>query len=101
MFDGFDLFMYQAFECSFCNDIDTISHILIACNTNNQFLKSWAKWWEAMTGFNIREESYLNEYILFEFPGSNNDAIAISYCILYAKHYIYLEKLKEGKKKRT
>ncbi len=53
-----------------------------------------------MTGFNIKEESYIHESILFGFPGSSDDAIALNYCMLYAKHYIYLEKLKEENKKR-
>ncbi len=43
-----------------------------------------------MTGFNIREESYIRESILLGFPGSSDNAIAINYCILYAKHYIYI-----------
>ncbi len=63
-------------------------------------MKSWVKWWEAMTGFNIKEESNIHESILFGFPGSSHDAIAINYCILYAKHYIYLEKLTEENKER-
>ncbi len=83
----------------FCNDKDQISHFLIYCNSNKYFWKSWAKLWEAMTGFNIRKESYIHELILFGFPGSSNDAIAINNCMLYTKHYIYLEKLKEKKKK--
>ncbi len=62
--------------------------------------KSWAKCWGAMTGFNIREESYIHESILFVFPGSSNDAIAINYCVLYAKHYIYLEKNSKKKIKK-
>ncbi len=45
-------------------------------------------------------ESDIHESILFGFPGSSNDDIAISYCMLYAKYYIYLEKLKEENKKR-
>ncbi len=53
-----------------------------------------------MTGFNIRKESYIHKSILYGFPGSSDDAIAINYCILYAKHNIYLEKLKEENKKR-
>ncbi len=48
--------------------------------------------------FNVREERYLHESILFGFPGSSDEVIAISYCMLYAKHYIYLEKLKEENK---
>ncbi len=86
--------------CSFCNDKDTISHFPIDCNSNKWFGKSWAKWWEAMTSFNIREESYIHESILFEFPGSSDDAISINYCMLYAKYYIYFKKLKEENKKR-
>ncbi len=53
-----------------------------------------------MTGLNIRDESYIHESILFGFPG-RSDAIVINYCILYAKHYIYLEKLKENKNQNT
>ncbi len=44
-----------------------------------------------MTGLNIRNESHLHESILFRFPGRSDDAIVINYCILYAKHYIYIE----------
>ncbi len=58
-----------------------------------------AKWWQSMTGLNIKDESHIHESILFGFPGRSDDAIVINYCILYAKHYIYVEKLKENKNK--
>ncbi len=32
------------------------------------FENSWAKWWQSMTGLNIRDESHLHESILFGFP---------------------------------
>ncbi len=51
-----------------------------------------------MTGFNIREESYIHQSILFGFPGSSDDAIAINYCMLNSKYYIYLKELKEKRK---
>ncbi len=54
-----------------------------------------------MTGLNIRDELHIHESILFGFPGRSDDAIVINYCILYAKHYIYLEKLKENKNQNT
>ncbi len=54
-----------------------------------------------MTGLNIRDESHIHESILFGFPGRSDDAIVINYCILYAKHYIYIEKLKENKNQNT
>ncbi len=68
------------------------------CKINKLLWKSWAKWLQSMTGLNIRDESHIHESILFGFPGRSDDAIVINYCILYAKHYIYLENLK---KKRT
>ncbi len=43
------------------------------------------------------DQSHIHESILFGFPGRSDDAIVINYCILYAKQYIYLEKLKENK----
>ncbi len=39
--------------------------------------------------------------ILILYFWSNDDAIAINYCIIYAKHYIYLEKLQEENKKEN
>ncbi len=40
-------------------------------------------------------EENIHESILFE---SSDNAIVINYCILYAKQYIYLEKLNDKKK---
>ncbi len=39
--------------------------------------------------------------ISLAFPGKSDDAIVINYCILYAKQYIYLEKLRENKNQNT
>ncbi len=78
---------------AYYNSIDSIFHFLIDCKANNQFWKSWAKWWHSLTGFNIRDYPHIHESILFAFPGHNDDAIAINYCILYAKHFIYRKKL--------
>ncbi len=47
----------------------------------------------SITGFNLKEEDYIYEYILFGFPGKSDNTIVANYCILYAKQYIYLEKL--------
>ncbi len=62
--------------------------------SNNHFWKGWSRWWHSITGFNLREKDYIYEYILFGFPGKSDNTIVANYCILYAKHYIYLEKLK-------
>ncbi len=46
-----------------------------------------------------KEENHIHPSILFRFPDNSDDAIVINYCILYAKYYIYLEKLKDNNKK--
>ncbi len=51
-----------------------------------------------ITNFNIREEDHIHESILFGFPGTSDGVIVINYCMLYAKSYIYLEKLKDNNK---
>ncbi len=48
--------------------------------------------------YNLREEDYIYEYILFGFPGKSDDTIVANYYIVYAKPYIYLEKLKNKNK---
>ncbi len=44
----------------------------------------------------IIDYPHIQESILFGFPGDRNDAIAINYCILYAKHFIYRQ-IKQAK----
>ncbi len=46
-------------------------------------------------GFNLGVEQYIYESILFGFPGDSDNTIVTNYCILYAKQYMYLEKLKD------
>ncbi len=58
-----------------------------------------AKWWQHITNFNIREDDHIHESILFGFPGTSDGVIVINYCLLYAKYYIYLEKLKDKNEK--
>ncbi len=78
--------------CSYCNEIDTITHFLIECKSNKYFWKGWSRWWHCITGFNLRRKDYTYEYILFGFPGKSDSTIVANYCILYTKQYIYLEK---------
>ncbi len=78
-----------------------MSHFLIDCNSNTLFWKSWARWWLSIASFNIIMEENIHESILFGFPESNDNAITINYCILYAKQYLYLEKLNDKKRKKN
>ncbi len=85
--------------CSFCNNVDSISHFLIDCRSNNIFVESWTIWWESRIGLSIQEENHIHESILFGFPGNSDDAIVMNYCIQHAKHYIYVEKFKNDNNK--
>ncbi len=76
--------------CSVCTNADSISHLLIDCISNRLLRRNWAKWWQAMTGFNIREENHIQESILLRFLRDNDDAIVINYYMLYGKHCIHL-----------
>ncbi len=40
-------------KCTDCNNTDSITHFLIDCKSNKLFWKSWAKWWQSMTGLNL------------------------------------------------
>ncbi len=42
--------------CSYCNEIDMITHFLIECKSNKYFCKEWSRWWHSITGFNLREK---------------------------------------------
>ncbi len=34
----------------------------------------------------------------FGFPGNSNDILTLNFCILYAKYYIYIQKLSNSNK---
>ncbi len=77
----------------FCNEIDDIPHFLLLCPNVKAFWKSWAKWWFSVTKTEIRHVDHLQENILFGFVGSNGIIDVLNYCILYAKYYIYIQRI--------
>ncbi len=70
------------------NEIDDIPHFLLLFPTVKSFWKSSAKWWFSVT----------KSYILLGFVGTNNITEVLYYCLLYAKYYIYIQKLFNKKK---
>ncbi len=77
----------------FCNEIDDIPHFLLLCPNAKAFWKSWAKWWFSITKTDIWHLSQLQENIWYGFVGSNGITDVSNYCILYAKYYIYIQRL--------
>ncbi len=47
--------------CSFCDRKNIIAHIFVECKSLTLFRKNWAKWWENIIDFHIREEGHINE----------------------------------------
>ncbi len=46
-----------------------------------------------LTGFDITIDKVIIEFIILGFPGSNQNTKLTNYCILYAKHFIYKNKM--------
>ncbi len=66
----------------------------INCEKTKAFWESWATWWLNLTGYNIEDNKFLTECLLFGFPGNSSNARLINFCTLYAKYFIYTHKIK-------
>jgi len=77
--------------CNFCDKDDDLVHFFIECPLVSNFWQSFANWLSRIFKTNY-ELAY--HTIIF---GELNDALykdIINYCIILAKHHIYVEKLK-------
>ncbi len=82
--------------CNFCDNIDTIQHFLYECNCLKLFWQNFFRWWNRISPVkieNIVNINELRECILFGFPGDEDIIVALNYCTLMAKYYIYIQKL--------
>ncbi len=78
---------------SYCNEIDPITHFVLDRKSNKHFRKDRASCWHSITGFNIIEEEYIyNNQFDLSFLETAIISIVTNYCMLYVKHYTYLEK---------
>ncbi len=78
-----------------CIDSDSLIHFLfINCEKIKGFWDSWAIWWLNLTGYNILDDEFLIECLLFGFPGNSNNARIINFCTLYIKYFIYTHIIK-------
>ncbi len=80
-------------KCNVCEHTDSIIHFFINCGKTNQFWKTWALWWKRLTGFDITIDNFILECIIFGFLGSSQNIKLINYWILYAKYFIYKNKM--------
>ena len=83
--------------CLLCNtDSDTIEHFFLTCNNVNHFWVAFNNWWNRLTDENLidlADTEKLQQNILFGFPGHTDMIFVLNYCVIYAKYYIYKNKL--------
>ncbi len=58
-----------------------------------EFWSYWIHWWKHISGVDIKDSHVLDECIILGFP-NNTDAIQVlNLCTIYAKYYIYIQRL--------
>ncbi len=85
---------YPSSTCEYCFHSDSLIHFLINYEKIKAFWESWATLWLNITGYNIVNNEFPIECLLFGFPGNSSNARFIIFCTLYAKYFIYTHKIK-------
>ena len=78
-------------RCEYCDEIDTIEHMLIHCKEAYTFWERIFNWWA--TNMNVWFEVGTYE-ILFGIPNENDENIVhqLNFVIIIAKYYVYKHK---------
>ena len=81
--------------CKYCQNVDSLIHFFIWCAKCKQFWNYFLRWWNRLSPIKIDTDfNVLEEIFIFGIPRRNNDIIhVLNFCLLYAKHYIYRQKL--------
>ncbi len=79
--------------CDYCNNADDLPHYFIRCPKVAEFWCYWFNWWENLSGIDIRDSQVIEECMLFGFPLNNDVMHALNICTLYAKYYIYIQRV--------
>ncbi len=54
--------------------------------------------WEYLSGIAIKNSPILEEYIIFGFPSNSDGIQVLTFCLLYTKYYIYIQRFFHGNK---
>jgi len=83
--------------CDYCTESDDISHFFIKCPKVKQFWHLLLNWLENVCNLQLQNIPILEECILFGYPYCSPDTHektdVINFCIIYAKYYIYIQRL--------
>ena len=78
-------------ECRICGETDTLVHFFLTCRVVRQFLVRIGRWLEQVLGFDMRELS--DKDYLLGLVGSGERIRTINFVFLWAKFYIYRQRL--------
>ncbi len=79
--------------CDYCNNVNDLPHYFIRCPKVAEFWCYWFNWWENLSVIDIRDCQVIEKCILFGFPLNNGVMHVLNFCTLYAKYYIYIQRL--------
>ncbi len=79
--------------CDYCTNVYDLPHYFIWCSKVAECWCYWFNWWGNISGIDIRDSQVTEECILFGFLLNNDVMHVLNFCTLYAKHYIYIQRL--------
>ena len=76
--------------CNYCNLLETLSHMLVECNTVHDFWVKAISWWNSQSGnsYAVNALSILYGY----YPAERKNSL-FNYYILLGKRYIFVQRL--------
>ena len=89
----YDMRMRDTPTCSYCDQVDSISHFFIHCPQVKVFWISFYNWLNATNTLEIQLPLPHDHEILFGYSSDENVFCAMNFCLLYAKYYIHTQRL--------
>ncbi len=81
-------------KCKYCHELDSISHFVLFCPKEDQYLRSFFTWWNNLGDIQIPlHPENLEECILFGFQIEGDIFNVLNYCTLKAKFNIYCPRI--------
>jgi len=77
-------------SCQYCNEDDTILHFFIYCPKICDFWNSFMLWWNRLISTSAKIDEIM---IIFGVKIDCDNAIMFNYCLIMAKHFIYINRL--------
>ena len=90
----FDMKILTSPKCSYCPEIDDISHFFCTCDRVNEFWCGLFAWWNSTEEIRVNYPNFPAPHdIIFGLPVTEDQMIVINFVIIHAKYYIYRQRL--------